>query len=228
VVKSGSGGYDVTVFVRQKLKGRTQFANANHLEITFLTNNWQKITDTIVFSGATGRKTFHLPFFPVEVMADLDEKISDATTDEFKSIKSTGKYDFKESYCKLLVEKITDSAMVRITHNWVAPDSFTKPGPGIKVSDSRYWTVEGIFPEAFEAKGEFTYKAAVGLDNTLITNPNDSLAILYRSGAGKPWKEVPFTQKGSWWEGTITVDKLKKGEYALCIVDSVYMNKTEK
>jgi len=226
-IKSESG-YDVTVFVRQKLKGRTQYANANHLEITFMDSLWKIFSDTIVFSGPYGRKTFHLPFSPVVVIADFNEKISDAATDEFKTIKSTGQYEFKESYGRLLVEKIADSAMVRVTHNWVAPDGLNGSQPGLRISDSRYWTVQGIVPSGFKAKGEFTYKAAVGLDNTLITNSNDSLVMLYRPGAGKPWGAVSFTQKGSWTEGTITVDKLQQGEYALGVWDSKNMGKATK
>lgn len=221
-------GFDVTVFVRQKLKGTAQFADANHLEITFMDNSWHKITDTIVFSGFTGYKTFHLPFLPAEVMADMDEKISDATTDEFKTIKSTGEYDFKQTYCKLLVKQIADSALVRITHNWVAPDYLNLLQPGVHISDSRYWTVEGIFPSGFLAKGQFTYKDVVNLDKTLLSDPKGSLVMLYRPGTGKLWKEIAFTREGSWNEGTITVDKLQRGEYALGIKGSQNLKKAKK
>ncbi|MDO9255713.1 MAG: M1 family metallopeptidase [Bacteroidales bacterium] len=218
-VKSGNG-YDVQVFIRQKLKGATQYANANHLEITFMDSSWHKITDTIVFSGAGGNKTFHLPFSPTIVMADMDEKISDATTDEFKVIKSTGEYDYKQTFCKLQVEKIADSAFVRITHNWVAPDSMKVLIPGIRISDTRYWTVEGIFPTGFKAKGEFIYKASENLDKTLLTDPKDSILMLYRTGAGSAWEKTHFIRKGSLTEGTITVDNLQKGEYTLGVLNS--------
>jgi len=226
-VKSKSD-YAVSIFVRQKLKGTTQYANSNHLEITFMDSLWQKITDTIVFSGATGHKTFHLPFRPVEVMADMDEKISDATTDEFKTLKTVGSYDYKQTFCKLLVKQITDSALVRITHNWVAPDSLNVLRPGIRISDSRYWTVEGIFPAGFEAMGEFTYKAALNLDKTLLTVSRDSIVMLYRLAAGQLWKITTFTLKGSFSGGTITVDNLQKGEYAIGVLNPQNRNKAKK
>ena len=222
-VLSGNG-YDVTVYVRQKLKGATQYANANHLEISFMNTDWQTITDTIVFSGITGNKTFHLPFSPVTVMADLDEKISDATTDVAKTLKTSGETDFPQTYCKVVVEQVTDSAFVRITHNWVAADSLAVPQPGLRISDSRYWTVEGIFPPYFKAKGKFTYSRAATLDNTLITNSKDSLVILYRPGAGYPWRGTAFTRVGPWTSGVITVDTLQKGEYALAVWDRLYLD----
>ena len=226
-IKSGNG-YDVKVFVRQKLKGATQYANANQLEITFMDGSWQKITDTIVFSGAIGHKTFRLPFSPVAVMADMDEKISDATTDEYKTIKSTGEYDFKQTYCKLHVKQITDSALVRITHNWVTPDYLNLLQPGFRISDLRYWTVEGIFPSGFLINGEFTYNSVVNLDKTLLSDSKDSLVMLFRRGARQPWKETSFIRKGSWNEGTITVANLQTGEYALGIKDSENTNKAKK
>ncbi len=221
-------GYEVSVYVRQKLRGATQYANANHLEISFMNNDWQAITDTLVFSGITGSKTFHLPFPPVEVMADLDEKISDATTDVAKTLNSPGEYDYQQTFSKVLVEQITDSAFVRITHNWVAADSLIIPQPGLRISDSRYWTVEGIFPQGFKAKGKFTYSRAISLDLTLITNSKDSLVILYRPGAGHPWQGTKFTRVGPWSSGTMVVDSLQKGEYVLAIWDRLYLGKKDK
>jgi len=225
-VKAGNS-YNVTVYVRQRLQGRSQYATSNRLEISFMDKNWQKITDTIVFSGITGQKTFHLPFAPVQVMADLDEKISDATTDVAKTIKSPGESEYPQTFFKLLVEQIHDSALVRITHNWVAPDKVIASETGLRISDSRYWTVEGIFPTGFKAIGVFAYKSVVSLDKTLLTNASDHLVILFRPGAGHPWKETTFSQKGSWNEGTITVDNLQKGEYALGVRDSVSIDKSK-
>ncbi len=217
-------GYDVSVFVRQKLKGRTQYANANHLEITFLDKNWQKITDTIIFSGISGHKTFHLPYKPVAVMADLDEKISDATTDMAKTLKKTGEYDYPNTFCRILVGQIDDSAFLRVTHNWVAPDTLILPHTGLRLSDSRYWTVEGIFPKGFKARAVFSYSNGSGLDKTLITSPGDSLVMLYRPGAGHPWEGTPFKHEGSWMSGTITVDTLQPGEYTLAVWDRKYLD----
>ena len=221
-------GYDFTVFVRQKLRGTTEYSNANHLEITFMDNAWRNFTDTLAFSGIIGHKTFHLPFSPTEVMVDVNEKISDATTDEFKIIQSPGEYYYPQSFFKLVVEKLTDSALVRITHNWVAPDSVYLPGSGFQISNSRYWTVEGILPAGFKARGEFTYSNSAGIDKWLIKDSKASLVMLYRSGSGQPWKEISFTRSGSWTDGEISVDNLKKGQYALAVRDSKYMDREKK
>ncbi len=223
VTVPGGNGYNVNVFVRQKLKGTTQYANSNHLEITFMDDNWQMITDTIVFSGTTGYKTFHLPFRPAEVMADLDEKISDATTDVAKTLKTTGETEYQQTYFTALIDHVHDSAFLRVTHNWVAPDSLTIPKPGLRLSDTRSWTVEGIFPSGFRARGKFVYSRANGLDNTLILHSKDSLVMLYRPDATLPWKATGFTRSGPWMTGTITVDTLRKGEYTLAVWDHLFL-----
>lgn len=220
---ASDNGFEITVFVRQRWKGASLLANNNHLEICFLGSSWQKVTDTIVFSGATGMKTFFIPFEPIAVMADLDEKISDATTDQAYTIKTTGETNYAQSYAKVITDQILDSAYVRITHNWVAPDSLHPPVPGLRISDSRYWTVEGIFPSGFKAKGKFTYSKTVGLDNTLITNSKDSLVILYRKNSGSAWMPVSFVKLGGWMGGSITVDTLRAGEYALAIWDRLFL-----
>jgi len=228
VIIPSANGYDVTVSVRQKLRGATQYANANHLEITFYDSSWQTLTDTIVFSGISGSKTFHLPFLPVEIMADAGEKISDAVSDEAKTLKSTGEYDYLTTFGRVVVDQIADSALVRISHNWVAPDSLIIPRPGLRISDTRYWTVEGIFPADFKARGRFSYSRSVGLDNTLITNSKDSLVMLYRPHAGHDWTGTPFSRQGGWFAGTITVDSLQPGEYTLAIWDSQYLDLKQK
>ncbi len=214
-----SKGFDVNVFVRQKLKGRTQYANFNHLEIALMDCKWHKFTDTIVFSGVSGHKTFHVSYLPVTAMADPDEKISDATTDETKILKQIGEYDYPETFCKVIVEQITDSALVRITHNWVAPESLNSAYSGLRISDSRYWTVEGLFQKGFKARGEFSYSNSSDLDKTLLADSTDSLVMLYRPGVGHAWKETAFKHEGSWMNGTITVDKLQPGEYSLAVWD---------
>ena len=152
-------------------------------------------------------------------MADPDEKISDATTDETKILKQRGEYDYPEAFCKVIVDQIVDSALVRIKHNWVAPDSMNVLQPGLRISDSHYWTVEGLFPKGFKAQARFSYRSIPGLDKTLLANSGDSLVMLYRLGAGHAWKETAFKHERSWLNGAITVDKLQPGEYSLAVWD---------
>lgn len=209
--------YDVTVFVRQKRKGPAFTANGNIMEVMFMDGQWNKYTDTIHFDGLTGHSTKMVPFIPSVVLVDPEEKMCDATTDNYKTIKTSGSYNFDKTFFSMEVESVTDSAFVQVTHNWVAPDSLKSPVPGLRLSDYRYWRIEGIFPENFQAAGKFAYTVFSLLDNTLITSSADTITILYRRDTKDDWEEVPFEKYGIWSAGTLTVYNMQPGEYTLAV-----------
>ncbi|MFH1119291.1 MAG: M1 family aminopeptidase [Bacteroidota bacterium] len=222
VVPAGNE-YDVEVFIKQRLKGTDVYATDCRFEITFMDNSWQTETKRISFPGPHGSGIFRLPFEPTFVMTDLYERAGGASTDNYKTIKNTGLYDYADTYFKLDVTHLTDSAFVRATHNWVPPDSLLTPVPGLTLSDYRYWTIEGIFPEGFEATGRFTYNRNSWLDNNLIKNSEDSLVILHRPDASHEWQPVSFTRVGPWHLGIIYVPHIMAGDYTLAIWDALYV-----
>lgn len=211
--------YDVTVFVRQKYKGADALANDNRVEVCFMDQNRQTAAGLMVFSGQTGIQTFQLPFEPVMVILDPDDKMADATSDFLRTINETGTFSFPHTHFTMDVEAVNDSVTVFVTHHWVAPDSLKNPMPGLRLSDYRYWSIDGIFPEGFSATGKFSYNRNGYLDNTLIMDAQDSLVILYRPDVASDWQSVDFTKYGPWHLGTIMVEGLQKGEYTLAIYD---------
>ncbi len=211
------------VYVRQKLKAAPAFANSNIVEITFMNDNWQKYTDTIHFNGEFDVKAFQMPFVPTIAMLDMEEKIADATTDSYEIIKNTGIVDYPESLFQLDVQQVSDSALVRVVHNWVKPDSLKVPNTEIKrISPTRYWLVQGIFPNGFNAKGKFYYncQTPIYLDyQTLLPNylSTDSLILLYRQNTSDDWHIVNFVKDDDYFSGYMTTDNLQQGEYVLGI-----------
>jgi hypothetical protein len=212
--------FNVRVFVKQKRKGPAFTGNGNIMEVMFMDDNWNRYTDTIHFNGLTGSSLKSLPFSPSIVLVDPEEKMCDATTDNYRTIKTAGNYTFDKSYFTLEVETIGDSAFVQVTHNWAPPDSLKTPVPGLRLSDYRYWRVDGIIPEGFSATGKFTYNVNGFLDNTLITSSSDTLIILYRKNATEDWQEIEFTKIGPWNVGNIIVNDLKRGEYTMAVKEA--------
>ena len=216
---------EVTVYVRQRLKNKPNFANDNVIDVTFMNTNFWSITNKIQFSGEFGEQTFIIPFEPTIVMLDLEERFSDATTDYYKMVKTTGNTHFEESYFKLQVDQITDSAFIRVEHNWVAPDGFTTSHPEYIISDSRYWKVDGIFPADFEGQYSFYYNnkenSAGWLDYTWFPYPmsSDSLTLLYRSNTTNEWVEIESTKIGSLMYGWLKTAHNQPGEYTLAYRD---------
>jgi len=220
----------VKVWVRQKLNHAPAFANSNRVELTFGKNNWQFFTDTLIFSGEFGSKEFTVPFIPDFVMMDYNEKISDATTDIKKIVKTTGAYDMSQALTKLDVNSISDSAFVRVEHNWVAPDPLKIPNPDIvRLSNYHYWKVDGIFPVGFNTKARFKYSRVTGpsigtLDNILlpVTASTDSLLLLYRSDAASDWSITHFSRIGPSTTGYLIIDTMRRGEYCFAVGTPYY------
>ena len=218
-------GADVTVYMKQKHKGPEDYiSDANISEITFMDNNWQQFSDTIHFDGETGSSVIEVPFIPEVVLCDLNERFCDATTDLAKVINETGDLEFDNTFFELEVHSILDSAFLRVEHNWAPPDSLKTPVQGLRLSDYRYWKIDGIHTENFIGTGSFRFSKNGHLENTLIFSSEDSVVMMYREGTWDDWQFVGDSLYGSWYSGFLFVDSLKKGEYTLAVCDSTFIS----
>jgi hypothetical protein len=220
--------YSCRVYLSQQLKGPAQPASNHRTQLRFMNQDWDTHTVLALMDGASDSLDFLLPFKPEFVMIDPEEKIMDATTDCYQVLKTIGSYTFLNTKCTLNVQQISDSAFVRITHHWVAPDAFSQPIPGLTLSKSRYWTVEGIFPAGFSAEGRFQYSRSNFLDDDILVSTLDSLIILYRKGPGYEWESIAFQRVGAAFNGRISVPNLKPGDYALAVWDKSHLGVSEE
>jgi hypothetical protein len=104
---------------------------------------------------------------------------------------------------------------------------------GVKLSDSRFWLVEGIVPSGNIASAFLTYDARTNsasscatclLDHTWLTQIEDSLLVFWRADRADDWHLVngfTINYAGSHTDkkGSITIDTLRTGEYALGMLD---------
>lgn len=213
ITPNGSN-YDITVYVSQKLNHRDSYADANRVEITFMKNDFSYESQWMEFDGENGYHTFSVPFEPALIMCDYNEKISDATIDQPVFIGKTGNTTWTD--LKLQVKAISDTALVRVTCNFAAPDDFTEPTDSLSIVKSRYWLVESILPETFDATIQITFNnAASGYEYGHITNEQlDSLVLLYRPDKHQNWQVIPATYSII---KRFTVDHFMPGEYAIAI-----------
>ena len=228
-VTQNAGNHDITVFIRQRLKAAPEYYSNVPLELTFISEDFDSTTRAILFSGSCGIYHTTLDFEPAFIAVDMNEKISDAITDKFEYIGNTGNYNFEEALLTMNVTQISSEALVRVEHNWIAPDPMMTTVPGLHLSKERYWKVDGIIPNGFTASATISFDGTTSqstgyLDNGLITNNEDSLLILYRSDLKTDWAIHPaFTvnTQGSTINkrGQITINNIGKGEYALGIWD---------
>lgn len=219
--------YDVTVFIKQKLYGKSEFANSNLIEVSFFDNNLNIITKTIEFDGEFGESSFLIPFNPIMVFCDYYEKFSDASIKETKNISATGNSDYGSMYFRAGVQQINQETpnLLRVVHSFVAPDPFKEDIPGLILADNRYWTIDGNFPEGFQTSGTFYYRNNITgsgiyghLDNYFISNSLDSLRLVFRPNRATDWSIIE-DYSHSIGMRTFKIDNLMPGEYALAIYD---------
>jgi len=246
-VVPNNGWNDLTVYIRQKTNESLHYFQNVPIEIIFMDSNWNKVTETVLASGPCTIYKTKIPIYPAFLSVDLEQKIADAVTDDSKIIKNTGFNNFTNAKMNLSIQSISDSAFVRIEHNYVYADGFKTPHPGLHISHERYWKVDGIFPSGFDSKAIILYNGTTPaqvslssgayLDDELITNSEDSLVLFYRLNPSYDWQiesDIILNIQGSTSNktGQITINHLKKGEYAFGIrqwnkVDSILPSITD-
>jgi len=222
-VLSTPGEYDVTVYMKQKRHGPAYIGDGNKAEITFMDNDWNSYSDDVYFDGATGSQLVSVPFEPDFVIPDFHELQCDAATDFHNVIKTTGSPAFPNTFFELEVSVVNDSAFVWVGHQWAPPDPLITPVQGLTLSDYRYWDIQGIFPEGFQATGIFFYSVSAHLDDGLLTNPGDSIVMLYRPSPAYDWQFVNFSQIGLWNIGKLYVENIQPGQYTLAVCDDTFV-----
>lgn len=230
VIPNGQN-YAVSVYIKQKLTGAPNYYSNVPLEITFKGADWTEQTQNFVITGAAASFNFTVPFNPVFAAVNMGEKISHAVAPDYKKLKTTGTANFANAKMNIIVQNISDSAFVRVEHNYTAPDGFKNWGQPYRLSPNRYWKVDGILPADFTAKAIINYDGRTTgftgnqwLDNDLINASEDSLVLLHRKNAADDWHLYPYYSKNmianpNDKRGVITIDSLKLGEYTLAMKD---------
>lgn len=241
VATPNGSGYDVTVYIRQKLNHAPHFYNNVPLEITFMDAERNSVTRTANVSGACTVFNTTIPINPVLAGADMNEKLSDAITTSSNTFTAPVNTGFVYGKMNVTVNAVTDSSFLRVEHNFVAPDPMKNPIPGLHLSQERYWRVDGVFAPGFDAKATVGYDGRIFSPPTssgtfysdiqLMTNSEDSLVMMYRPSYSSDWvidTNSVVNNFGSATDrsGVINIGRLRKGEYAMAIyqankVDSI-------
>jgi hypothetical protein len=150
-----------------------------------------------------------------------------ASHTQFQSISNTGTVAFSDALITLTVQQTGNGTNpTYITHHWVGPIPGNIRGKGIRPSTDRYWTIQGKWSQGFSTSAFFNYdgRASAFLDETLITETEDSLVLLYRASPEASWEvypEVTFQPGSSKTDkiGRFIAASLKRGEYTFGIKD---------
>lgn len=219
VSDNGDNTYDVTVYTSQKHRQCDHIGNGVILELAYMDENWNMVTDTIHWDGANGQKTKTLDFEPIAVFSDYYNKCADARVDRNYVINSTGKYS--NNFLDANVSEITDSTYLRIESHLIGSDHSLNHELGVRYSEDKYWTVYRDDKGDATMNGVFLYSKTN--DASIIETENDSTFLLYRADAREPWQSIPddisYSLQGNWKVGKITIDNLLPGDYTFASID---------
>lgn len=223
-------GNCATLTLRQLLRGADRYARGNRVPVTFYSATLRQSQQWMVFDDSAASQTFLLPFKAAFAVVDPGHLISDACTDGSAALTQRGIIDLPHAFCKIgLSQPSADSlAWAHVGLHYARPISDSLPGVA-RMAD-RYWQVTGRIPWDEEVQGRFLYNlgasnaaGASGLDMGFYDRRQtlDSLALLYRPGAGQPWQMVSRQRAaGSSAVSGYFVARLLPGQYTLAVVDT--------
>jgi aminopeptidase N len=226
-VPIGGGYFTISTHIRQKLKGTMDYFTHVPLDITFVKDDWTTITQTFDVSNPISVQEISLPFVPVFAYCNGGDKIGQAVTGVNDILTSPITRDLTYPMVRYTVNSLSDSALLRLEHFWVAPDPFKGSDMdwNYHISGERFWKLSGILPENFTGNMRLWYNgtstSAGNLDNELVQISGfheDSMVVLHRYSSADEWKVVTgasVTTLSSKTDGYgyFTLDTLKLGEY---------------
>lgn len=232
-VNQNGSVFETSVFIRhRKHQAPNYYTTLVPLDVAFYDANFQRHVYQLNFTGRCMRFDVDLPFEPKMIILDPNEKISDATTDNEFVIASAGLKNYNHGKARALILGTVDgndSSLLRIEHNWIAPDRFKQnPGNGYVLNDTRYWRVAGINLNNLKGTIQFLYDGTNTdnyIDSAWIQNSEDSIRLFYRKNAAHDWafaddslRALGLTDK----KGSVYLKTIQTGEYCFGIKRSGY------
>lgn len=225
IIKKDLNNTYATISIRQKAyPNKDNVCSFMRLPITFMDSNYNKYKTFISINGDSSTQTFSLPFVAKNAFLDIEEEIMDLTTDNYKTIKNDGTYDFDNTYFKVTATNINDSLLLRPTLHWLGEDTNNLPQGISRISSKHYWTIEGLNLNNANLEGNFYYELnqyLYAFDSSLLHSDLDldSLIMLYRKDKTSPWIALPTNVSNLYLSGYVSVDMLSEGEYLMAIGD---------
>jgi aminopeptidase N len=228
------------VFVKQKLRGAPHFYQNVPLEFTFIDKNWQRQTRTAIVGGENSTAVFHFPLpaaAPEFVWLNTNWKLTLARAEKELVVKTTGSKNFAPAKMTMNVLAVPDSALIRVEHHYIMPDSAGSANPNGYLLTNRYWSIEGDFPDGFDANANIFYDGKGQLDQldaelfAQTSVSEDSILLLFRPAPGLPWTEYPTYVLNKLTSpvdkyGFIRIEHAQPGQYTIAKGVSTVTTKT--
>ncbi len=189
-------GYFVNLEIRQRLRAANEYYQNVPITLSLMDENWNVFETQITAGGPLTSTVVTAPFIPVYATLNRDEKLTYAVTAGEESITDEGFHLFNHALATVIVNEITDTANLRVEHNWAGPGGNVDDNAYI-ISPDRYWRIGGIINEDFTADVRFdfdgrnTANGFIDVELFDLAGENfieEDLALLYRSHPNEPWE----------------------------------------
>lgn len=218
-----------TLHIRQKLRATSSYFSNVPMQVTFRDGFTTHHANVVLNGQFTTVTVNNVPFIPQFVYLNDDNKMSHGVTGENNMVKTIGLKSLSYANFSFQVTSVTDSVWVRAESYWTGADNFLSNQFTYVISPDRYWRIYMSDPSKFTAQGRFSYNGTTSasghLDNGLMVNwgtvnfREDSLHLFYRPNSGSDWTECTgyYFSYGAMADkaGTVFIDSIKNGEYAL-------------
>ena len=216
------GVYEHTVHIQQKLRAADNFHEAVPLEISAYKEDFSKTNVFREVGGQFSVVSFTTEFNPLYIGLNTNGILNQARMDyEYFVSETSGVQNLPFVDFRVGVNNITDSALVRVEHHWVAPDNNNLASYIEEISDAHYWEVDGVWSPELNLDARISYNANDNLDlDWNISGQNENgMMLVWRDSPADPWINYYDyeMQSGNLFNGggTVKIELLRKGQYAL-------------
>lgn len=216
------GLWDVTLHIKQKLRGNTVFYQSVPMDITLIGANGQRQEYRRVLGGEYAQVVLPCAFQPAMAVLNGHNRLNQARMDLDLNLVPGQTLNAFVPYVelRLYIDHLQDTTPMRIEHVWAAPDQGPL-GAGVdQISSTHYWTVDGLWPAGTQlhAKVDYSGLAETALDHDLFGTTEQGAILVYRADTTMPWQVYPdqtlHANSLTNGVGTIDIDVLRKGQYA--------------
>lgn len=222
--------YEIDLFIKQRLHQAPNYFENVPMEVTVVDELMNEYSTFIAVDGENSMASISSPIEPKMIYLNKNDGVFNAVTGENRIYTNSGFQNLNYAYSRVNVQNPGDSSLVRVEHHRTAPEPFENPALSYQfvMSTERFWRVDGIWDEDFEAFAQFTYDArnnaqgnldsALMIDQGSVVFHEDSIVLLWREGVGYEWKvfddfEITTFGNPNDGYGRVQANQLRKGEY---------------
>ncbi|RLD49389.1 MAG: hypothetical protein DRI94_11275, partial [Bacteroidetes bacterium] len=206
---SKSGKQYLTEFaINQRLKARNFYGQENKINLYLVDENINLIKKTLKMSGISESYNFLTKTKPLTILLDPEEKIADATVDNYKLFNDTANYNFRYTDFSVLITKLNGKALIQSVINHISPSNTSSEK--FNISKEKYWDIKGAVNGKMSAEGTFY----VNSDEQNLGRNFEDIILLYRPDEFSKFEPVKAKQyQYDTVQGIFIVHNLKFGQY---------------